>query len=259
MNKNVYNIIILVIAIIMFGLFAFSALNNDKKEKINEDFELIVITSGTTTEIQHVSQNTTKITRLTDSTTVEVTSTLTEISSETIVTTEPITFPININTANIYELMALEGIGETIATAIIEYREQNGYFINRDELLNVQGIGEAKLSAIWDYIFVENEIWEVYIETDTEYNYYEEEIVDTEVYTEIAESETTITTEPIIVNLNTATKEEFMMLPYVTEEIAEDIINLREQIQYFSHPYELLLVESLTQKQVAEIIKYVII
>ena len=259
MNKNVYNIIILVIAIIMFGLFAFSALNNDKKEKINEDFELIVITSGTTTEIQHVSQNTTKITCLTDSTTVEVTSTLTEISSETTVTTEPITFPININTANIYELMALEGIGETIATAIIEYREQNGHFINRDELLNVQGIGEAKLLAIWDYIFVENEIWEVYIETDTEYNYYEEEIVDTEVYTEIAESETTITTEPIIVNLNTATKEEFMMLPYVTEEIAEDIINLREQIQYFSHPYELLLVESLTQKQVAEIIKYVII
>lgn len=69
---------------------------------------------------------------------------------------------------------------------------------------------------------------------------------------------TEITTEEfILINLNTALKEDFMKLPYVDENIADDIIELRNTIQYFSHPYELLMVESLTQQQVAEIIKFV--
>ena len=48
-----------------------------------------------------------------------------------------------------------------------------------------------------------------------------------------------------------------MKLPYIDEKIAGDILNLRDTIQYFSHPYELLMVESLTQEQVAEIINFV--
>lgn len=60
-----------------------------------------------------------------------------------------------------------------------------------------------------------------------------------------------------MINLNTAGKDDLMKLPYVDEDIADDIIELRETIQYFSHPYELLMVESLTQQQVAEIIKFV--
>ena len=62
------------------------------------------------------------------------------------------TFPVNINTANQYELMTLPGIGEVLALRIIAYREDNGGFRAPEELLNVEGIGQIKLIAILDYI-----------------------------------------------------------------------------------------------------------
>lgn len=61
---------------------------------------------------------------------------------------------ININTADIDELMTLDGIGEVIAGRIIEYREANGDFKSVEELINVKGIGEKKLEAIRGFVCV---------------------------------------------------------------------------------------------------------
>ena len=55
---------------------------------------------------------------------------------------------ININSAGVDELMLLEGIGETKAKAIVEYRNANGYFRDVSELSNVNGIGEKTLEKI---------------------------------------------------------------------------------------------------------------
>jgi len=56
--------------------------------------------------------------------------------------------PIDVNTATEEELDALPGVGPSIAAAIVAYREENGGFTAVEELLEVPGIGEAKLAEI---------------------------------------------------------------------------------------------------------------
>ena len=56
--------------------------------------------------------------------------------------------PININTATAIELELLPGVGPSTAQAIIEYRTTTGVFSVVEDLLNVRGIGPAKLRNI---------------------------------------------------------------------------------------------------------------
>lgn len=60
---------------------------------------------------------------------------------------------ININNASKEELMKLDGIGESTAQKIIEYRKTN-YFTDIEEIINVPGIGESKYNKIKDKICV---------------------------------------------------------------------------------------------------------
>lgn len=61
---------------------------------------------------------------------------------------------ININTASQAELETLPGIGQTTAQRIIEYREQNGPFVNTEDIINVAGIGSGTYERIKDLITV---------------------------------------------------------------------------------------------------------
>jgi len=61
----------------------------------------------------------------------------------------------NLNEASASELAALlPGVGETLAARIIEYREEKGGFIHIEELLEIEGIGDATFAAIRDYLIV---------------------------------------------------------------------------------------------------------
>ena len=61
---------------------------------------------------------------------------------------------INLNTADISELMTLTGIGETKARAIISYREEVGKFKEISEVMQVKGIGESLFAKIKDNITI---------------------------------------------------------------------------------------------------------
>ncbi|HAT4338754.1 TPA: competence protein ComE [Clostridium perfringens] len=61
---------------------------------------------------------------------------------------------ININTASKETLMTLNGIGESKAQAIIDYRDEIGGFKSIDDITNVSGIGEKTLEKIKDKISI---------------------------------------------------------------------------------------------------------
>lgn len=284
LKQKVYTLLIVLTAIIFSASFliAFS------EDKNTNDFEVVIIndTESSETNTDDILYNSITavqtVTKAVNTTSSGKKKTKTSSTKETQVSvativitdtteTESVNFPIDINSAGIDELKTLDGIGDATASKIIEYRETYGSFKNREELLNVNGIGEKKLEKIYDFIFVENESYDEPDNSDSEiydyndYNDYNDDDIRLEEsdfsdeQDSVPETEPTeITTEEfILINLNTALKEDFMKLPYVDENIADDIIELRNTIQYFSHPYELLMVESLTQQQVAEIIKFV--
>ncbi len=271
-------LIISLIAVIFTAVFVFFPESNSTEEELTitvmntnpvTSGTLPAITTITTTtliEITTTRKNTT--TKITTSETMTYftetfpeteTSTVTEsvtTSTESIITTqivetvtEQVTEQIfiDINNADVGELTKLYGIGEAIACEIVNYREQYGEFSNIEEIMNVSGIGEVKFSYIRDYIYVQNPVY--YIEEEPE------EIPEPEPEPETFPEEEVLTIFPI--NINTAGIEELILLPNVDEQVAQDIINLREQLQKFSNTYELLYVEKLTQKQVAELVEFV--
>ena len=61
---------------------------------------------------------------------------------------------ININTANLEQLMKISGVGNTKAEAIISYREKNGDFKKKEDITKVRGIGKATFEKIKDKIEV---------------------------------------------------------------------------------------------------------
>jgi competence protein ComEA len=56
--------------------------------------------------------------------------------------------PIDLNTATVVQLDALPGVGPATAASIVEYRTKIGRFKSVNQLLDVPGIGEAKLTAM---------------------------------------------------------------------------------------------------------------
>ena len=61
---------------------------------------------------------------------------------------------VDINTADKEQLMSLNGIGDTIADRIIQYRTSGNYFYRIEEIKNVKGIGDSLFEKIKNHIIV---------------------------------------------------------------------------------------------------------
>ena len=61
---------------------------------------------------------------------------------------------LDLNHASAAELESLPGIGPSLASAIVQYRDQNGPFQSVEQLLDVPGIGPTRLEQLRELITV---------------------------------------------------------------------------------------------------------
>lgn len=78
-----------------------------------------------------------------------------EASLQADITVTPPPTLVNINTADAFKLEWLPGIGPAKARAIVEHRRANGPFESIDDLLEVNGIGQATLDSMREYVTLE--------------------------------------------------------------------------------------------------------
>lgn len=63
-------------------------------------------------------------------------------------------YPVNINSCTAEELMTVNGIGESKASAIIEYRNYIGGYTSVDQIKNIKGIGDSFYNSVAPYLCV---------------------------------------------------------------------------------------------------------
>ena len=88
-----------------------------------------------------------------DSATTAVAQTTSAVSVSSSANTD-VTYPININTATVEELVTIDGLGEARANAIIEYREYLGGYESVEQVKNIKGFGDAVYEQIEEYLTV---------------------------------------------------------------------------------------------------------
>ena len=273
MKDNGQRVLIIGILFMLAAIGAFMLRQPPEKKKT--DFsQTTETTSGTaaalsmgTTSVSVTTTVTTTVTRVsTTKATVATTTVVTETETETVSEF----LRLDLNKATAAELALLNGIGDTKAAAIIAYREEHGGFGSIEEIMNVSGIGPETFEAIKAHIYVEvaavtfpettaAEVTETVTETVTA------TVIDMPEVTMMAAASGSATEQVLTledaapINLNTADVEELMLLPHVDRSVAEKIIKFRSEMNGFTHPYQLLLIDELTQKEVAEILEFVTI
>ncbi|HCF37638.1 MAG TPA: hypothetical protein DER56_00955 [Thermosipho africanus] len=135
---------------------------------------------------------------------------------------------IDLNKADLEQLMSLPGIGTVKAKAIISYRQAHGNFNSIDDLINVTGIGPSTLEKIRDYVTV-SKTNEVQINMNNELKK---------------------------ININEADEKQLEKLPGIGPSKAKRIIEYREKNGKFKSLDELLNVNGIGPKTLEKIENY---
>jgi len=130
---------------------------------------------------------------------------------------------IDINTANSMELQLLKGIGSTKADAIVEYRESKGPFLQKEDIKNVSGIGDATYDKIKDRLKI------------------------SESSNNIGNNQE-IHNEKHLININLASQSQLESIPGIGPVKAKSILEYRELNGKFQDLSDLILVKGIGEK-----------
>lgn len=173
---------------------------------------------------------------------------------------ETVTFPLELNAASAAELEQLPHIGAVLAERITAYRDQIGGFSNREQLLEVEGIGEATLYEIYDLLYLENETFPEPEPEPEPAGAPAPAAAPQPAETAPPATEPPAAAAPAVtfpLDLNQATAAELEQIPEMQPELAEKIVAFRQQIQAFSSVYELLYVDGITEAYFVQLRDYV--
>ena len=145
----------------------------------------------------------------------------------------------DINSATLDDLLLINGIGSSTAQAILSKRDELGGFRKRSDLLAVSGIGEM----------LADRILEIYPILNPE----PEETV-TEVLTVAVTDTASETTQIRRFDLNLVTKDELLTIPQMDDETADEILQLRTDIQQFRNIRELALLPDLSDRYILDVL-----
>lgn len=185
-------------------------------------------------------------------------------------------FPIDINLVTFEELIAIDGVGESTAEAILSYRDSVGVITYMEQLLEISGIGEGKLELLCGYLYVDDGDYSpptATIEPETVPPQETEAVTASPATTTAAtttvppvRTETigeTVTEPPEperrSVDINTADEEEIAECLLIDPELAEGIVEMRETIGGYSSYLELLYVKGMSKELLAELKEFILV
>ncbi len=231
--------------------------------------ESVAISSATQTSgtaVLDTSQGTEKAEQSTQPVSAAPTTQATSNHSSATTGTVQAVFPADINRISKEELLQISGIGEGKAAAILAYRANAGKFTALEQLLEVDGIGQKTYEMLCGYLYIRDADMVTVTTSKQQTGRQTSQSVKTKQSTTKEETATKkVTTVPPTttvrqrhrVNISTATALELADALLISPELADSIVQLRTDIQYFSNIHELLHAEGMTVAQFNEIKEYV--
>lgn len=237
MERKISYLICGAAAAVLVAAFVIAENSSKPQDSLRIRVQPAAISSVTATAVQ---TTTTRFTKTTAAPKAAAASrnTVTMRVPETTTTTQT-TMPIyDLNAADIPSLMRVDGVGEGLAAAIVRYREEIGGFVRRSQLMDISGIGETLMSQIMAEFEITGELPETGPPP----------VNDTKTTTTI----TTEKTPPVPQNLNEIGREALLDIPEMTEQLADEILDLRGKIKAFHTVYELCLLDGISEQFVTE-------
>ena len=151
----------------------------------------------------------------------------------------------NLNLADAEALKRVPGIGDALAEAIISARTACGGFTSRMQLCEISGIGETLTERIMAEFEIPDEVFPV--QTDPP--------EPAEVLFPEAPPDESSYYIINVYDVNTVTKEELMTLPDMTEERAEAILTMRQNLRGYRGIYEVSLAEGISGEYFEHVLK----